>query len=198
MTLAQPTRKEAIWLACKEKSCCYASLVIPTGQDIWRISRTLDTPPWSFLMYFQTPQPRRDSFVLDGSGRQFRVALAKGKTRRTKTPPPCVFLLRSREGHHRCGLGDLRPGVCHSFPSELVNGILCVKPDSACVCRQWSLPDVDIAEETAAVARRQQDVETYCAVVAEWNRRVADAPAGTTYQFFDFCTYVLEDYDRRA
>ena len=195
MTLANPTRKESIWLACKEKSCCYASLVIPTGQDIWRIARTLETPPWSFLIYFQSPQPRRDSFILDRSGRQFRVALAKGPTRRTKSPPPCIFLVRTRSGDHRCGLGDLRPGVCRSFPSELVNGMVCVRPDSGCACRAWALHDVDIVEEMHTLVERQDDLEKYCTVVAHWNRRVAEAPAGSSFDFTEFCTYVLQAYD---
>jgi hypothetical protein len=198
VTLAQPTRKEAIWLACKEKSCCYASLVVPTGHDIWRISRTLDTVPWSFLIYFQAPQPRRDSFILDDSGRQFRLALAKGKTRRTKTPPPCIFLLRTRSGSHRCGLGDLRPAVCRSFPSDVVEEVVCIRPDAGCVCRQWSLLDVDIAEETAALEERQSDVETYCDVVAQWNDRVRNAPRGAGVDFTDFCEFIMTTYDALA
>jgi Fe-S-cluster containining protein len=195
MSLANPTRKEAIWLACKQKSCCYASLVVPTGEDIWRIARALETPPWSFLIYFLSPQPRRDSFILDQSGRQFRLALGKGPTRRKKSAPPCVFLLKTRGGHHRCGLGDLRPGVCRSFPSELVNGVLCVRPDAGCACREWVLPDVEIAEEMQTLIERQDDLETYCAVVEGWNARVATAPAGTTFDFTDYCTYVLDAYD---
>lgn len=195
MTLATPTRKEAIWLACKQKSCCYASLVIPTGQDIWRIARALETPPWSFLIYFPTGQARRDSFILDRSGRQFRLALAKGKTRRKKSPPPCIFLLKTRSGQHRCGLGDLRPGVCRSFPSELVNGVLCVRPDAGCACREWALPDVDIAEEMGALIDRQQDLEKYCSVVAAWNEQVASSPPDATFDFPDYCTYVLNAYD---
>jgi Fe-S-cluster containining protein len=198
VSLAQPTRKEALWLVCKEKTCCYASLVIPTGYDIWRIARTLDTPPQTFIKYFQTPQPRRDAFVLDGSGRQFRVALAKGPTRRKKTPPPCIFLLRTRGGFHRCGLGDVRPAVCHTFPSETVEGIVYIRPDSGCTCREWALTDVDIAEELEAVVERHADLEVYCAVVAQWNAQVVAAPAGTSFEFADYCTYVLSAYDHLA
>jgi Fe-S-cluster containining protein len=196
VTLAQPTRKEAIWLACKEKACCYASVVIPTGQDIWRIARTLDTPPWSFLIYFHSPQPRRDAFHLDHSGRQFRVALAKGKTRRKKTPAPCIFLLRTRDGSHRCGLGDLRPGVCRTFPSEVVEGVVCTRPDSGCACREWTLLDVDVAEELEALAERQEDVDAYCGVVSAWNAQVAAAPTNTSFDFLEFCEFVLAAYDR--
>ncbi len=198
MTEQTISRKEAIWLACEKKTCCYTAFVIPTGRDVWRISRTLDTPPWSFLIYFQTPQPRRDAFLLDASGRQFRLALAKQPSRRTKSPPPCIFLMRTRHGFHRCGLGDLRPGVCQSFPSELVSGVLCLRPDSGCTCRQWALADVDIAEETARVEARQVDGEEYCAVVARWNEQVLAAPDGASFDFLDYCTFLLGAYDAMA
>ena len=87
MTELGLTRKEEIWLACKQKSCCYAAFVVPSGRDIWRIAHTLDSPPWAFLVYFPAQAPRRDAFHLDHSGVAYRVALAKGATRRKKAPP---------------------------------------------------------------------------------------------------------------
>jgi hypothetical protein len=191
----EPSRKEAIWLACKEKSCCYNAVVIPTGRDIWRIARSLDAPPWSFLIYFPSREPRRDAFSLDRSGRTFRLALAKGTTRRKKTPPPCIFLMRTRAGFHRCGLGDLRPAVCHVFPAETVDGILCVRPDAGCTCRPWSLADMDFGEEWERIETRQAEGEEYCRVVGRWNERVGAAAEGSSFTFLDFCTYLLETYD---
>jgi hypothetical protein len=189
------TGKEAIWLACKEKTCCYTAFVVPTGRDVWRIARTLNAPPWSFLIYFPSREPRRDAFALDRSGRTFRLALAKGASRRTKSPPPCIFLLRTRGAYHRCGLGDLRPAVCRAFPSELVDGVLCMRPDSGCTCREWSLADVEIGEEWERIATRQREGGEYFEVVARWNERVAAAPDAAGFSFPDFCTYLLETYD---
>ena len=198
MQLPTLTRKEALWLACKQKTCCYAPVVIPSGRNVWRIARTLDTPPWSFLVYFETAAPRRDAFALDRSERRFRVALAKQPSQRTKTPPPCIFLLRTRSGQHRCGLGDLRPMVCRAFPAESVGGVVCLRRDSGCTCRSWVLADVDIDEETALLAARQTDAEEYCAVVARWNSMVGSAPAETHFDFVAYCQYVLESYDEIA
>jgi hypothetical protein len=192
------TAKEAVWLACKEKTCCYTAVVVPTGRDVWRIARALDAPPWSFLIYFPSREPRRDAFALDRSGGTFRLALAKGPTRRTKSPPPCIFLLRTRGAYHRCGLGDLRPAVCRAFPSELVDGVLCVRPDTGCTCRTWSLADVEIAEEWERIASRQEEGEEYCEVVARWNARVAAAPEAPGFSFLDYCTFLLETYDAVA
>lgn len=195
--MPQPTisLKESTWLACKQKTCCYTSFVVVTGRDVWQISRILETPPWSFIVYFQSPQPRRDSFILDRSGRHFRLALAKQPSKRKKTPPPCIFLLKTRNGYHRCGLGDLRPQVCKSFPSEMVSGVLCVRNDAGCTCRTWSLTDVDIEEETARVEARQEEFEEYCAAVAAWNEHVTHAPPEETFSFFEYCNFLLNAYD---
>jgi Fe-S-cluster containining protein len=187
--------KEAIWLACKRKTCCHTAVVIPTGRDVWRIARMLETPPWAFLIYFPAPTPRRDAFLLDHSGMQFRLAFAKRPSRHTKTPPPCIFLMRTREGHHRCGLGDLRPLVCKTFPAEMVDGVLCMRPDAGCTCRSWSLADVDLGTEMALIHARQRDAEEYCAVVAEWNARVLAAPQDARFDFRDWCDFLLGAYD---
>jgi Fe-S-cluster containining protein len=187
------TAKEQIWLACREKTCCYAPLVIPTGRDVWRISRALEVPPWSFLIYFLSREPRRDAFVLDQSGRSFRLALAKGVTRRKK--PPCIFLMRTRDGAHRCGLGELRPSVCRAFPTELLNGLVCVRPDTGCTCRDWSLADIDLTEERQLVEQRQTGAEEYCQVVEAWNARVEAAGPEAHFDFLDYCRFLMQAYD---
>jgi Fe-S-cluster containining protein len=189
------TRKEAIWLACKQKRCCYTAVVLPTGRDIWRISRALDMPPWAFLVYFLPPKPGPDAFALDRSGRVYRLALAKQPGRRKKSLPPCIFLMRTRNGYHRCGLGELRPMVCRTFPAEMRAGVLCLRNDGGCTCRHWSLADADIAEEAALLEQQQADYVEYCAVVARWNSMVTDAPDETAFTFFDFCNFLLKAYD---
>jgi Fe-S-cluster containining protein len=188
-------RKEALWLACKPKTCCYTALVVPSGRDVWRIARALDAPPWTFLRYLASPGPRPDAFCLDHSETQYRLVLAKQLTRRTRSPAPCTFLLRTRHGHHRCGLGDLRPQACHSFPSELVDGVLCVRNDAGCTCRQWALADVDLAEEIALVETRQAEAIEYHQIVADWNARVRAADTDT--DFYQYCAFLLAAYDER-
>jgi hypothetical protein len=192
------TRKQATWLACKAKTCCYAAFVVPSGRDVWRISRTLDAPPWTYLVYFSSPQPRRDAFGLDQSGRRYRLLFAKQASRRRKSPKPCIFLMRARDGVHRCGLGDLRPLGCKAFPAELVDGVVCMQPNTGCACRQWAVTDLEIAEELPILDARQRESEEYCMVVDAWNARVAAAPAGTTFDFADFCRYLLASYDALA
>jgi Fe-S-cluster containining protein len=189
--------KEQTWLACQEKTCCHLPLVVPTGRDVWRIARALDTPPWSFLRYFPTAEPRGDAFAIDQTDRRYRLVLAKRETARRKVKP-CIFLMRSRHGHHRCGLGDLRPASCKSFPSDLFGGVLCVRNDGGCTCRVWSLLDVDQADERALVERREVEADEYRAVVADWNDQVATAPPEARIDFVSYCVYLLEVYDRIA
>ncbi|HEX5414892.1 MAG TPA: hypothetical protein VFZ25_04440 [Chloroflexota bacterium] len=169
--------------------------MIPSGRDVWRISRALDAPPWTFVRYFRSPRDRPDAFRLDGSETRYRLALAKQPVEQTDGPPPCIFLTRLRGGDHRCGLGELRPAACRSFPSELVGGALQVRNDGGCTCRTWDLLDVDIAEETAKVETRQAEAVEFHQVVAYWNAQLADSPADRPYDFVDFCAFLMEAYD---
>jgi Fe-S-cluster containining protein len=196
VTLPALTRKEATWLACKDKTCCYTSYVLPTGRDIWRIARALDTPPWTFAGYFDPPAPRPDAFQFQAGGPRYRLMLAKQPGWDQPPPAPCMFLLRTRRGHHRCGLGALRPLVCRSFPAALASGVLYLQQDGGCTCRTWSLPDVDIADEQALIAAREAEFSEYCAVVARWNAQVNAAPA--PFDFMDYCDFLLAAYDALA
>jgi hypothetical protein len=190
------TRKEAIWLSCRRKTCCHGPIVVPTGRDVWRIARALDTSPETFLLVFPTPQPRRDAFALDHSDRRFRIALGKGPSRRKSSPRPCLFLLRTRSGDHRCGLGALRPMVCRAFLVHETDGLLSLQGEEACACRTWSLTDVDIVEEGALVHARQLAADEYCRVVERWNAIVGAAPEAVTFTLGDYFAYLMQTYDR--
>jgi hypothetical protein len=171
-------------------------VVIPTGKDVWRIARTLDLLPWHFLVYFVWAQPRRDAFALDSSPRRFRLALSKNPRRMAHGAHACTFLLRTRHGHHRCGLGDLRPAVCKSFPSEMVAGVVCIMSETGCRCRTWTLADVDIEHEAEAIRERQADSEVYCGIVEQWNRGVSEP--GRRLDFEGYCEHLLAAYDGLA
>jgi Fe-S-cluster containining protein len=188
--------REATWLACSAKSCCHAALVVPTGRDVWRIARALEVPPWSFLRYFPTSQPVDDAFALDAGDRRYRLLLGKRESR--KKQPPCIFLTRTRHGHHRCGLGELRPAVCRSFPADLVGGVLCMANDLGCTCRTWTMVDVEVDEARAAVLRREAEAAEYRSLVAEWNRRIALGRPGQETDFFAYCDFLIDAYDALA
>lgn len=195
----QVSQKEAVWLSCKPKTCCYNRFVTVTGRDVWRISRALGTEPWSFLVYFQSPEPWPDSFIMDHSGRHFRLVLTKQPaSKRRKSPAPCIFLMKTRNGHHRCGLGDLRPQVCKTFPIEEIGSVLCIPGETGCSCRAWSLADVKLEEEALPTEVRQIEFGEYVDVVQYWNAQVAGAPEGVQFDFLAYCKYLLQAYDSIA
>lgn len=191
------TVREELWLRCREKQCCFGAMVVPTGQDVWRIARRWDAPPWSFLVYFETQVPRRDAFALDHSARRFRLALAKNPEIRQGGAAGCAFLVRTRTGEHRCGLGELRPMGCRVFPLESSEGMVGVQANHGCSCRVWSLADVDTLTERPLLEQRLAESEAYCAAVARWNVEVAALPEAGARSFPEYCEYLLEVYDSR-
>jgi Fe-S-cluster containining protein len=189
------TVREELWLRCREKQCCFGTVVVPTGRDVWRISRRWGAPPWSFLVYFETRVPRRDAFALDRSSRRFRLALAKHPEFRRDDRPGCAFLVRTRTGEHRCGLGELRPSGCRVFPLESREGVVGVQANHGCSCRAWSLADIDTSTERPLLEQRLAESEAYCAAVARWNVEVAALPEEEARHFPEYCEYLLEVYD---
>jgi len=187
--------KEVLWLACKEKTCCSVRVVFVTDRDVARIASAMHVEPWSFLAYYETP-PRPDAFILDASGQHYCLALAKQPTRRTVTPAPCIFLVQTRDRYRRCGLGDLRPAACKTFPSEIVEGVLHLALQSGCSCRTWSHGDVDIEAESTIARWREAELSDYCSVVARWNDLVLARQAGDDeFDLDDFCAYLLSTSD---
>jgi Fe-S-cluster containining protein len=187
--------RDELWLTCDRKTCCHVPIVIPSGRDVWRIARAFDVPPWTFLKYFLSPEPRPDGFKLDHTDRQFRLALAKQPQSELKVPP-CIFLLKTRRGAHRCGLGELRPGVCQTFPYELTDGVLTALDNGGCTCRRWSVADADVTPMTARLERCQAEAREYHAVVARWNAQVNGATE-ERFHFGEFCTFLLAEYDHQ-
>jgi Fe-S-cluster containining protein len=123
------------------------------------------------------------------------LALAKNPMLRKGDQAACTFLLRTRTGEHRCGLGDLRPTGCRTFPLELCDGLVGVQPEHGCTCRQWSLADVDTVAERPLLEARLAESEAYCEVVARWNAGVATLPDSESKRFDQYCEYLLEVYD---
>ena len=194
--MGAPIGKEAIWMTCKQKSCCHATVVL-TGRDVWRIARGLGVPPHAFVMVFPSQVARRDAFALDQSERRFRLALAHKLTKRTVSASPCIFLLRTRQRHHRCSLGPLRPLLCQSYPSQVMDGVLSLQPND-CTCGRWSLAEVDMAAERALVSARQAEAEEYCDIVSAWNARIPGNLDDARAAFGAYCDYLLRTYDDRA
>jgi Fe-S-cluster containining protein len=181
--------KSEIFLRCREKTCCTHYAVYLAGDEIVRVARTLDAPPWTFTMAVPS-EPADDAFALDHTDLRYRAAL-------TKLPPDaagerCIFLLRLSEGTARCGLGESRPMPCRTFPVEMHEDTLRISAEG-CTCRTWSLNDVDPEADRALLLAESRSRTGYAGFVRSWNAYVG--AAGTelfTYQ--DFCRFLLDQY----
>jgi hypothetical protein len=187
--------KELLWLTCAEKRCCHATVVYPTGADIYRIATTLAVPPWHFTVASPADVSDDNAFALDKSGARYRAALAKAPGSHPE-PRPCTFLIRAADDAARCGLGDLRPGPCKSFPSSLVDGEVRLA-HGVCSCREWSLADVDQRIEKELLLQELRDRRAYADVVASWNAFVASDEC-EQFEYADFCRYMLDAYAQLA
>jgi hypothetical protein len=191
-----PATKEQRWLTCAEKRCCYATTVYPSGADIHRIATTLFVPPWHFTVAVRTADGAPDGFALDRSPARYRAALAKG-TPAHAGAEPCTFLIFALDGAARCGLGELRPGPCKSFPSYLVDGEVRLI-DDVCSCRQWTLADVDRDAEKELLLQEARDRATYRRVIENWNGFVSRESGEEALEYADFCRYLLDAYAQLA
>ena len=184
--------KESMWLSCPTKTCCSYYTVYPTGFDIWRISHELQVAPWTFTRAVPA-EAAPDAFALDDSEKRFRLALQK-VTKKSRGLAPCVFLLRLNDGTARCGLGEMRPDPCQSFPALMMDGRVYVRNDGGCRCRTWSLSEVDVHRESQLLAREQKAQETYCRVIANWNEFAVRYPSDSALDYRDFCRFLLDIY----
>ena len=168
MTSNSPRRHSHRTRRGREKTWCAQATVPVTGADLTRICRTLQIEPTDVVRTVpitttDVPQDTDSTAVRVGSGRLVTMVL-------TSQPTGCTFLVRTRNGALRCGLGDDAPAACRAFPS----------PAS-------SMSVADVAE-----------LDEWHGVVARWNEFVVNAgvaDSAATEEFTDdFLRYVLDVY----
>ena len=183
--------KSERFLRCREKTCCSYGAVYLTGDDLVRLARTLDAPPWTFTVALATAMPADDAFALDATSTRYRVALARLPEQESRER--CIFLLRVGDGSARCGLGDARPMPCHTFSTELDDATVRVSA-AGCTCHEWSLDDVDLEAERALLLAEREAGRNYALLVAGWNAFVTARPLAEPYAYADFCRFILTQY----
>jgi Fe-S-cluster containining protein len=180
------SNREAICLGCREKLCCTYYTVTVTARDVWRIIQALQLGVSDFLRYAETADERPGRFLLRPEGPFCDLVLAK---RPGDGPSPCVFLLRTGDGHGVCGLGDLRPGECRAYPVYLRHGLVRLVNDRDGCVRSWSYAEVDLDHEHARLRGLDAERQEHLRVVAEWNRAVRTD--GHQRTFDEFCAYLV-------
>jgi Fe-S-cluster containining protein len=186
--------KETICLACRQRLCCYHYKVGLTGHDLWRISRALDLSPWEFATYAEAEPDSESAFVLDASGKRYDLVLAKSTEERRYGG--CVFLLKTNDGEHRCGLGELSPDQCHGFPVYFHRGLAGLINDLEGCVRHWSLTEIDIGRERTAHDGYARHADEYAALLRAWNQHVWNSQP-REFGFHELCNYLENRYAER-
>jgi Fe-S-cluster containining protein len=185
---SETSTREATCLSCREKSCCSYYIVSVTAQDVWRIMRALHISSSDFLRYWERDSEAPGRFLLSPDGAFCELVLAK----RPLPEPllsPCVFLLRTSDGHGVCGLGDLRPGQCRAYPVFQHGDLIRLVNDPQGCVQTWSYGDLDLERERPLLARQAADERQHHALVADWNIRVRAERRERTFE--EFCSYLI-------
>ena len=176
--------RETLCLGCREKTCCAYYTVVVTGLDVWRIARAMQLAPVEFIAYRQAGGPGEGQFQLAPDGPSYELVLAK-RSLPEPLPSPCVFLVRTNDGHGLCGLGPLRPGQCRAYPVYVTGDAVGLINDPAGCVRSWSYADIDVEAEREHGRGLMAEAEEHRAAVREWNARVKES--GRVRSFEDFC-----------
>lgn len=180
--------REATCLSCREKLCCSYYIVSVTARDVWRIMRALHISATDVLRYWEREHEAPGRFLLSPDGPFCELVLAK----RPLPEPllsPCVFLLRTSDGHGVCGLGELRPGQCQAYPVFQHGDLIRLVNDSQGCVRTWSYGDLDLERERPLLARLATEEREHQALVANWNSRVCGEHRERSFE--EFCSYLI-------
>ncbi len=185
------------WLECREKSCCSSLLVLVTGDDVARIARRLGVAPWEFTLPVDASPEDAMGFALDRTDRRYRLALAR--VRLDDAPAACTFLIRAKGGAARCGLGELRPAPCRSYPAQIVDGAIAFAIDR-CTCDWSQIGARDGSSDDLALLRAEERARAIEARLAEaWNAFVLTLePSSLPLAHRDYCRHLLDRYGSDA
>jgi hypothetical protein len=189
--VAAPARV-ARWLACPRKDCCSFSYICVSGDDVARIARTMALEPWTFTVAIAAPDDADDGFLLAAAGPRLRLALARVSFEADGRGAQCAFLASLSDGSARCGLGELRPAACLTFPARVDGGAV-VLDAAGCSC-DWSgvpLEDPELERNLAAMAEAR---ERYAGVVGRWNAFVRASSFAEPLEVRDFGRFLLDAY----
>jgi Fe-S-cluster containining protein len=190
----QPTPVPANPCSACTLGCCYRYDVNISGYDAWVIAHGLQLPPEQFLSIIVEPHPTVSSIKLDRSEVGYQLVLAKRPT--LQAHQPCVFLIELPNGTGRCGIYNLRPQICRTYPAYLRNGIVGRRDDVLCPDDAWRDGILDAPIWYEQLISQFVEADIYELAVARWNFAVLQMPQLEAITPAGFYTYLLEFYDR--
>jgi Fe-S-cluster containining protein len=175
------SRRAYTWLACREKACCTRAVAV-TGADVARIAHGVAVEPWQFAELAPTPASDPAGVAMDGGPDRQALVLRR-------TGGDCVFLVRTRSGAGRCGLGALAPTACRMFPATV--GEADPGPE-VCTCREWTMYEIE-GEDTASLRRQAIDErQAWHDTVRRWNDFASSAGPEAALAPPDLLRYALD------
>ena len=157
-------------------NCCKAYTVFPNVFDIYRIWTKLKIPPESFLEMIEASNEELGVKLTDGI-----VDLALKKKESSEA---CLFLIEAGD-LFRCGIHEIKPGVCRAYPFDWRDGKVVQLEDKLCpvdwhVDREFEKTIVDLHRDLA------DEWEFTHSLIAEWN-----AMSIPSRDFHSYVTYVF-------
>jgi Fe-S-cluster containining protein len=187
---AKPGKRAALCAACHVKRCCFHYTVAATGRDVWRILRALQIPARDFLACRAVDEATPAAFELQANGARYLMVLSRHELPQPLASP-CVFLVRTNDEKALCGLGELRPGPCQTYPVMLKGDVIALVNDPQGCVRTWSYRDIDM-DERRRIRRVLAEEEEYRALVQEWNAELRQQ--GGERSFDEFLSYLVNRY----
>src|SRR5215213_7675193 len=174
--------------------CCHRYDVNISGYDAWVIANGLQLPPEQFLSVIVEPTRTESSILLDRSGISHQLVLAKRPT--LQENQPCVFLIELPNGSGRCGIYNLRPQICRTYPAYLRSGVVGRRGDVLCPDDAWRDGILDDPIWYEQLISQFVESDIYELVLARWNFYVLQTPQPEAISLAGFYSYLLEFYAR--
>ncbi len=189
-----------------ESPCCRNYHIVIDGHDAYRISVALKLPMIEFCELRWLNEEDHNYRILlnslpDAEVRYHRLVLKKIPDPDPRFENRCTFLLSIGEKGERgrCGIYSVRPGVCASYPTGLVNGLIGLDAGGKyCPPNSWQMANVDVPVFRVRHYKRQRHKILWDALVDAWNvqlKRESEA-VGAGY-FFRYLMNAYDDLSRR-
>lgn len=177
--------------------CCRLYHVGVYASDVYRISRALALP-MSDIADLRLNDPRDENVILDGAAAEgerghYGLGLRKVPDPDPKYPHRCLFLV-TLGARGRCGIYDVRPGVCRVYPTTSWSGIVGVDGGGRyCPPPGWQLRMVDQPLARSRWVEVRAHRALHVAIAGAWNNRlISQKERGSEATFIDFIERVLE------
>ncbi|MFZ1077612.1 MAG: YkgJ family cysteine cluster protein [Nitrosotalea sp.] len=156
LTITNQSIQDHPCISC-HTNCCKEYTIFVNAHDVYRISVGLGLDPENFLEIYGAKE--------DAWGIQIEEGLVDLALK--QKDDTCTFLIKF-EDNFRCGIHDLKPGVCKSYPFQLKDGKLIQMDDKLCPV------DWDVAKEfetmmTTHLKKDENEWKFYYDLILEWN-----------------------------